>query len=59
MIGLSFILGIIFTFILVHVVFPIKCPKCNKKCEKKYYITGLEDSAYYNCEEHGDINNLN
>lgn len=59
MIIFAFIGIIIVIYWLLFWVFPIKCPKCNKKCIPNYYIPGIEDSFYYECPEHGDINELN
>lgn len=42
--------------VLLELFFPVKCPKCNKKCNKSFYLSGYMDSLYYECPEHGDIN---
>lgn len=48
-----FMLPLILTWI-----FPIKCPKCNKKCHESYHLPGYDDSLYYECPEHGNIDEI-
>ncbi len=53
------VIGILVVIIyLIMKLFPIKCPKCNEKCKESFYMCGMEDSLYYECPNHGDINNL-
>lgn len=53
------IIGILVVLINIMMkLFPTKCPKCNKKCEESFYIEGINDSFYYKCPNHGDIDNL-
>jgi hypothetical protein len=58
MIILLIIIGIIFAINLLNLIFPIKCPKCKRKCNERYHYPGCSDSLYYQCSEHGNINNL-
>jgi hypothetical protein len=52
------ILSIIIVFLLKKYLWVVKCPKCNKKCNASYYVPGVNDSLYYECPEHGDLNLL-
>ena len=44
--------------ILLSFIPPIKCPKCNQKCKESYYLPGCNDSLFFECPEHGNINLL-
>lgn len=56
--GLIIFLAVIAFISILPILFPVKCPKCNKKCREQFYMPGCIDSFYYECPEHGDIDNL-
>lgn len=54
------LLAILFTIILLlPAIFKTKCPKCKNNCKESYYLLGDNDSFYYKCPVHGNIDKIN